>query len=311
MTNGIWYNVNVIISALNQLGIEYQLNVDSGAISTLRCGGRVKVVAKPKSSFELIKLLYTLNRYNEPYYPIGACSNTLIVDAGYNGVLIDLSLINHVSPKHSTIDVGCGARIPTLALKTNKLHLSGFEPLCTIPGSVGGTIVKNAGCFGEEIANLITSVTYLDIKTLTEHTANCKEIPFGYRSSGKFFDDKIVLSVTFKLTPTNKDCLETMTSYRNKRLQSQPTSPSLGSVFKRTADCISAGYYIDKAGLKGATIGGAKVSEKHANFIVNTGSATSTDYLELATLCKIKVKEEFNITLNREIDIIGEHNLDK
>ncbi len=311
MINRIWYNVNVIVSALCKLGLEYSQNVLASTLTSIRCGGVVDLLIKPKSTIELIDVLSILKEHSIPAMPMGAGTNTIVSDLGYRGALISLNKFNKINLDSNRLFAESGVSLPYLAHKTATIGLKGLEQLSGIPGNIGGVVAKNAGCFGKEIADLITSVTYLDMLTLKEEVVNRQDIPYSYRSSSDFFKDKIVLSTTLNLTKSNDNLLNEIQRYRTIRLAHQPTEPSLGSVFKKTNDGKSAGYYIDQANLKGTRIGNAMISTKHANFIVNVGGATANEYLELATLCAETVKDKFNINLTKEIDIIGEYHIDK
>ncbi|MBQ8178592.1 MAG: UDP-N-acetylmuramate dehydrogenase [Clostridia bacterium] len=301
----------MIVSALKDLGVESIVNVSGSTLSSVKCGGVVDLIIKPNSTSKLIDALSLLNAYNVPFIPIGAGTNTLITDQGFRGALVDLSKLNKFTVRGNQLYVESGLRLPYLAHKCASCGLKGLEQLSGIPGSVGGAVVKNAGSFGLEIADLLLSVNYLDLPSLSERVVDRPDLPYSYRSSSNFFKDKIVVGATLNLTPSKDNLSLEISRYRAIRLSRQPTEPSLGSVFKRTSSGESAGYYIDKANLKGTSLGGAMISTKHANFIVNRGGATATEYLGLVSLCEQTVKEKFNLSITKEIDIIGEYHLDQ
>lgn len=305
MIESIWYNVSVIVSALETIGVDYNENVSGASLSTLRCGGNIPIAIFPKDALQLKNVIELFKRYLFPYNVIGNGSNTLIKDSNSLYALISLKGLKEISFEGNKVLVGAGVSAPLLSHILAENNLSGLERLSGIPGSIGGLTVKNAGCYRMEISELLEEVTYLDLNTLEYTTALKKEIPFSYRSTGCYFKDKIITNVKMKLKPTQENLFESILEYRKRRLSTQPTEASLGSVFKKV-DNISAGYYIDKAGLKGVRIGGAMVSHKHANFFVNVGGATPCDYLSLIELAKDVTYNKFKITLQEEIDILGD-----
>ena len=305
MMESIWYNVSVIVSALEAIGVDFKENISGDSLSTLRCGGNIPIVVFPKDALQLKNVIELLKSYSFPFYVIGNGSNTLIKDCNFSYALISLKGLKEISFFESGVLVDSGVSAPFLSQLLAKNNLAGFEKLSGIPGSLGGLVVKNAGCYGMEISELLEEIIYLDLNTLEYETALRKEIPFSYRSTGSYFKDKIVLKVKLKLTQSQENLFESILEYKKKRLSTQPTEPSLGSVFKKV-DNVGAGYYIDKAGLKGVTIGGAMISNKHANFFVNVGGATPNDYLSLVKLAKDVTYNKFKITLQEEIDILGD-----
>ena len=305
MTESIWYNVSVIVSALEAIGVDFKENVSGDSLSTLRCGGIIPIVVFPKDALQLKNVIELLKSYSFPFYVIGNGSNTLLKDSSAHYALISLKGLKKITFLEDGLLVDAGVSAPFLSRLLAKNNLSGFEKLSGIPGSLGGLCIKNAGCYGMEISELLEEVTYLDLNTLENATALRREIPFSYRSTGSYFKDKIILKVKLKLIPTTENLFESILEYKKRRLCTQPTEPSLGSVFKRV-DNVSAGYYIDKAGLKGVRIGGAMISNKHANFFVNVGGATPNDYLALVKLAKDVTYNKFKITLQEEIDILGD-----
>ena len=201
--------------------------------------------------------------------------------------------------------VSAGVKNAVLAQKLLENELSGFEFAAGIPGTIGGAIRMNAGAYGGEIKDILEEVTYLDYSTLEEKTITNKECDFEYRHSVFCNNKNIILSATFNFNKDEKiNIQEKMNLYAKSRKDNQPLEyPSAGSTFKRGEDFITA-KLIDECGLKGYTIGGAQVSEKHAGFIINKDKATSKDIIELIDYVKKVVKEKKGKKIELEIEII-------
>ncbi|MBO5776751.1 MAG: UDP-N-acetylmuramate dehydrogenase [Clostridia bacterium] len=306
----LWYNVNECSIALQKAWIEVARDVPAREVSLLRAGGKLSLIAYPRNVTELITTINLAKEYDLPLFVLGGGSNLLVRDGGYQGAAVSLKHFKGSLIKKNHLFVGAHEKLPFLASMTARNSLAGLEPLCGIPCSIGGAVIKNAGCYGTEISDLVEAVTILDLNTLKVERINRNKIDYSYRSSGNALKNAIVLYVRLRLTPSCENLLEKISTYREKRLCSQPTEPSLGSVFLKTKDGVSAGYYIDKAKLKGTRIGGAEISTKHANFIINANGATATDYLKLCSLMHDVVYKKFKISLQKEIDIIGDDNRD-
>ncbi len=278
-------------------------NADGKRYSTFSSGGKIKRLFVPKSADGLIKAVGILEKENAKYFVVGNGSNTLISDDGVDNAIC-LKRIKGVEINGDEIKVSCGETLKNLINKATEAGLSGLENLCGIPATLGGAIRMNAGAFGAEIGDYVTEITVL-------HGGNVQilkksDLWFSYRDSVVKEKGYIVVGAKLRLMRDEKINIERRTKeVFKKRKLSQPSEPSLGSVFKRN-EGISAGYYIDALHLKGFSVGGAKVSEKHAGFIVNTGGATSKDFKILSDAIIDKVQCAFGITLEREIEIIGE-----
>ncbi len=196
--------------------------------------------------------------------------------------------------------------IPKLTKVLSHRGLGGLETLCGIPCTIGGATIKNAGCFGSTIGDLVSKIYCIDPLTLKSIVLRKKDLSYSYRSSGERLKNLVILYVELELTKTNEDLGAKIKEFTRLRRNTQPSAPSLGSVFLRPETNVSAGFLIDKLGLKGTSIGGAQISKTHANFIVNLGDATSKDYLDLIELCRCMVKKKYNVDLKKEIDIVGE-----
>lgn len=271
-----------------------------------KTGGPADFLAFPKSVTEVKALLEECRQNNLPWMVLGNASNLIVRDGGIRGLVIMLEKLNHIEVKGNQITSQAGAKLIDTTYVALEHHLTGFEFACGIPGSIGGAIFMNAGAYGGEIKDVFVSceVLYPDgqIKTLS-----AKEMAFSYRHSAIQKQHCIVLSATFALQAGNyAEIKAKMDELTHLRASKQPLEyPSCGSVFKRPVGHYT-GPLIEQAGLKGMTIGGAQVSEKHAGFIVNINHATATDYVNLIQYIQKVIKEKFDVTLETEVRIIGE-----
>ncbi len=269
--------------------------------TSVKIGGIARTVSYP-TSCEIVGLIKYLEYDNIPYFVLGKGSNTLISDNGYGGVVVLTSKLTDIETDGDTITCGSGVTLPTLAKIAKEYCLSGLEWAVNIPGSVGGGIVTNAGAFGVTLSDIVESATI--VKDTTKVYDNA-DLGFGYRKSN-IPSLGTVTQVRLKLKKESPQTILTLErEYIKRRQNSQPKGYSLGSVF-RAHNGVSAGYYIEQAGLKGVKIGGAEISPIHANFIINTGSATARDYLALINLIEETVYSTFGIRLVKEINIVGE-----
>ncbi len=279
--------------------------IKAGELSTLKAGGLLSKVYYPSTIEELHQLSKYINDNNKEYIIIGSLSNTLVLDGGYDGIIISGKNIKGIDIEKNIIRAGCGESLLKLINTASKQKLSGIEKLFGIPGSVGGAVCMNCGCFGQEISDTISRVYLFDIDSqkITEKTK--KELGFGYRSSTINTGDKVVIGACFKLKERcSYDIKNTIRSVIELRRNTQPRQPSLGSVFKRV-DNTSAAIFIEGAKLKGHSINGMQVSTKHANFIVNNGNGNADDYLSLVEEIEERVHQCYGIELEREVRIIG------
>lgn len=266
--------------------------------TTYKVGGVAKYFISPESIDELIKLVKYLKENNNKYMILGNGSNTIFSSKTYDGVIINLNKINNMKINGNIIYVEAGYQLIKLSIDAMNSNLSGLEFASGIPANVGGAIFMNAGAYKSDMSEVIEDVTFLDedlnIKTLTKD-----ELNFSYRHSLFQEKDYIIISTNIVLNNGNKkEIKELMDNRKQRRIESQPLEyPSAGSVFRNPAEDIYAGKLIEDLGLKGYSIGDAKISEKHANFIINTGNATGEDIKALIDLVKDKVKEKYNIDL--------------
>lgn len=278
-------------------------NQDLKNHTTYKLSGKVKIIIYPETIEGLRELLKYLKEEKIKYIVIGNGSN-LIFKKDYNGVIIKLEKLDQLEINEDIITVGAGYNLMKLALKTANLSLSGLEFASGIPGTIGGAVYMNAGAYNSSMSDVILETQVLD-ENLNIISLTNEQLNFGYRDSILKHKDYICLNAKLKLKKQNKEeILDIIKTRKEKRLQSQPLEfPSAGSVF-RNPEGMYAGKLIEDLGLKGKNIGDAYVSEKHANFIINKGNASGEDIDKLITLIKNQVKEEYDIELINEQEII-------
>ncbi len=275
-------------------------NVAAKVLSTYRGGGCAKYVAYPSNQCEIKEVIAFAKSRGIPFFILGNGSNVLIKDEGYDGIIISLKNLNDISVNGNVITAMAGANLSKVFSVAFASGLSGFERLVGIPATIGGAVKGNAGAFSAEMGDLITEVTVMDyfgnVKILKKDG-----LEFGYRKSNI---EGIVLSSSFCLKEEKREKIyEIYGEIKEKRRKTQPAESSLGSTYLRDNDIIPA-KLIEAVGLKGYQIGGAMVSTKHANFIVNTGLGTATDYLRICDKIESAVLREFGVNLKKEIKII-------
>lgn len=275
--------------------------------TTFRAGGPADYFAVPTEEEEIRGIIRLCKREHVPYYVIGNGSNLLVGDKGYRGVIIQVyRQMNLINIEGNILTAQAGASLAMTASEALNAGLAGFEFAAGIPGTLGGAVVMNAGAYGGEIKDVLLSARVLtkegEILTLTK-----EELKFGYRRSIIAEKEYIVLGASIGLEPGNKEEIRArMNELRNRRVGKQPLEyPSAGSTFKRPEGSF-AGKLIQDAGLKGFTVGGAQVSEKHSGFVINTGDATAADIRELIRQVREKVKADSGIELEPEVKQIGE-----
>ena len=288
----------------NKIG-EYLENELLSKYTTYRVGGIAKLIVYPYTSTSLISLLKYLNDNNVKYKVIGKGSNLIFSSKVYDGVLIILDKLKNIEINDNVIDVEAGYNIIKLANDTAKLGLSGLEFAAGIPGTIGGGVFMNAGAYLSSFSDIVKSVTFLD-KTFNIKTFTNDELNYSYRNSILKENNYIVLSAKLELTHKNPDEIKNiMDDRRQRRIESQPLEyPSAGSVF-RNPEGDYAGRLIEEAGLKGKKVGGAMVSTKHANFIINENNATGEDIKELIKIIEKTIKDKYNIDLVLEQELVN------
>lgn len=277
--------------------------------TAFKIGGNTDIFVKVQSTEKVKKLIELSREQSIPLYIIGNGSNLLVRDKGIRGIVAKMCTSNYTFIENNQIKVDSGMLNAKLARILMENSLSGFEFASGIPGTIGGAIKMNAGAYGHQMSDIVVSTEYIDLddKMLKIIKINNEQHNFSYRHT--IFSDKkvVILNTTLQLQKQSKEKIEEqMIQNNNSRREKQPIDkPSAGSTFKRGKDFITA-QLIDECGLKGYSVGGAQVSEKHAGFVVNTGNATAQDVLKLVAIIKEKVYQKFNKKIELEIEVIGE-----
>jgi len=280
-------------------------NVDLSKHTTYRVGGLARVMWYPDTTTRLAKIIQLLNEKKITYQVLGKGSNVIFSDQKYDGMIIKLDSFNQMVIKGNKVEVGAGYSLVKLSYQMAKHGFSGLEFASGIPGSVGGAIYMNAGAYKMDMGYIVSRVKVLTKEGKVITLANL-EMDFHYRSSILMKKkDYIVISAVLRLKKGNKkEIEELMKDRKERRIATQPLEfPSAGSVFRNPIN-DHAGRLIEEAGLKGIKIGGAEISEKHANFIVNTGNATSNDIKNLIELVHKEIKNKYGIDLILEQEIL-------
>ncbi len=269
--------------------------------TTYKVGGIARIMVFPTDTEKLVQLIRKLQALNIPYMVLGNGSNVLFSDRPYEGVIIKLDEFNDIRIENNKIVAGAGASLMKVAYQSIRKSLSGLEFATGIPGSVGGAVYMNAGAYKSDMGYVVTQVKVLTPKLRVIQMVN-KELNFHYRTS--FFKEHpgyICLEVTMKLKPGNKEEIEELVKERKKRrIETQPLEyPSAGSVF-RNPEGQFAGKLIEDLGYKGLMKGGAKISDKHANFIINYQDASAEDIKDLIEFVQEEVHDKYKIDLKVE-----------
>lgn len=295
------------INWLNKENIVYYLNHKLKNYTTLHIGGAAKIIVEPCDVEDMSKVVKKISELNLKFFILGNGSNVLFDDEGYDGIIIHIpNIFNKIELlENNQVYVQSGATNAMLSNFTLKNELTGYEFACGIPGTIGGAIYMNAGAYDGETKDVIVSVRYLDkdgdIKTLTN-----KELDLSYRHS--YFTDNfgLILDAIYQFNVGNKfEIKDKIDDLMKRRYDKQPMDKySAGSTFKRPK-----GYYASKlikdTGLKGYSVGDAKVSDKHAGFLINDGNASSKEFLQLIDDVIEKVEREYGVRLECEIKRIS------
>lgn len=274
--------------------------------TSFRIGGPADILVLPERTEEIKKTVELCNAFHVPFFVLGNGTNLLVRDEGIRGVVIKLSSnFNDVNVSGNIITCRAGVALSTVSRVALENSLSGLEFANGIPGTVGGAAVMNAGAYGGEMADVVKTVTTIDINGNIEKLTK-KELNYSYRYCSLQKGDRILLEVEMELKPGNYNEIKSkMEDYLNRRKEKQPLNlPSAGSAFKRPQGNY-AGYLIEKAGLKGYRVGGAMISDLHAGFIVNIDNASFQDVYNLIKYVQEQVKQKFSIDLETEIKIVG------
>ena len=299
-------------------GIAYRADEPLAAHCTFKIGGPADVFALPETEEQLCRVIALCKEQGVKYYLLGNGSNILFEDAGYRGVIIDtmalkmgigfLEQIAHPGAApgevYDAVVAGAGLKLSILCTAALENSLTGLEFAYGIPGTVGGAVYMNAGAYGGEMKDVLTTVQYLTAEGEVKEAA-AAELDLRYRHSIFEENGGCILSAQFALTPGEPEAIRAkMDELMAKRLDKQPLDkPSAGSTFKRPVGAFAAAL-IDQCGLRGYRHGGAAVSEKHCGFVVNLGGATCADVLALCEEVRTIVKEKTGYDLEKEIRVV-------
>jgi UDP-N-acetylmuramate dehydrogenase len=297
MMEDILHNYLIHICGSENVGV----NVPLSTKTTFQIGGNAAYFVTVPTKEALMKLLSALNFLQQKYFIIGLGANILADSNGYDGVIIKLGF-KEIMHNDNFLYADAGAKLGVVANYARDNGLSGLEWCVGIPATIGGACYMNCGAFGKEMKDVVIMVDAIEdgeIKTLTN-----KEIQYGYRKS--IFSERpmVITGAYLMMTKGGKEKIGAEMKEIIIKRSAHPKEPSAGSVFLRAKDGFYVGKEIEKLGYKGKKIGGAKVSEKHANFIINDGGATSEDVLNLISEIKDKVKEATGVELHHEIKIL-------
>ncbi|MEO8513210.1 MAG: UDP-N-acetylmuramate dehydrogenase [Ignavibacteria bacterium] len=279
------------------------LNEPLARYTTFRIGGEADYYVEPSDIDDVVNIVKYANKQGIPYYIMGNGSNILISDEGIKGIVINLeSAFNYLKNTDGVVTAGAGVKIARFVDYCIQNNYAGVEMLAGIPATVGGALVMNAGCYGGETADFVTEVKVIKKEKLK--SLSKEECGFNYRSSD--LKNTVVLEASFKLAMGDKEELNRKRKeFIVHRNQAQPVEiPNAGCIFKNPKD-HKAAILIQESGLKGTKYGGAMVSTKHANFIVNYDNATAHDVIELVKVIKSKVHEKTGVDLEMEVKLVG------
>lgn len=289
------------------------LKVDDIAINepmknhtSFKVGGPADILVCPKTYEEVVNIIKLCNEAGIPFYIIGRGSNLVVRDGGYRGVIIKLTKLDTIKVQEEMVIVQGGADLSKVSDAALNNDLTGFEFACGIPGTVGGAVTMNAGAYNGEVSQVIYSALVVD-KEGNLINLDREQLNLGYRTSAVQEHGYAVLEASFKLKKGDHDKIKNrIDELTRRREDKQPLEyPSAGSTFKRPEGYFT-GQLIEECALKGHSIGGAEVSQKHAGFIINKGGATAKDVLSLIEYVQEVVKERYNVELHPEVRIIGE-----
>lgn len=300
-------NIQNIIEGAEKIGINYRLDAPMSEYTSFRTGGKADVVFLPSSELQLRSLLRMCSDEEVKPFVFGNGSNLLVSDDGIRGVSIRLA--NNFEEirllDETTIYCSAGTKLATLCKFALEHSLTGLEFAYGIPGTAGGAAYMNAGAYGGEMKDVLTCCTHLDFEGNPGRLTK-EYLTFGYRKSS--YTDKyfVITGIIVSLQKGDKEEINAkMQELLGRRVDKQPLDlPSAGSFFKRPEGHF-AGALIEQCGLKGFSVGGAQVSEKHAGFVVNRGGATTADIMELGRIVAEKVLNETGVELEREVKYVG------
>jgi UDP-N-acetylmuramate dehydrogenase len=275
--------------------------------TSLHIGGPADYFVRVRSEDDLVGAVRVAREAELPTFILGGGTNLLVADAGIRGVVL-ANTWSDVSVHGTVIDAASGTPLASVAAAAARASIVGLEWMATVPGTVGGAVHGNAGAFGSDTATAILDARLLDLNGDTWN-ATADDLKYSYRTSALQHTPTIVVRARFHGDPGDRaTAVRRIKEIANERIAKQPlTQPNTGSIF-RNPPGDHAGRLIEAAGLKGTRIGDAMVSEKHANFIVNTGAARAVDVRELMRRCQAEVKAHFGVDLIPEVELVGEWN---
>lgn len=282
--------------------IEIKQNEPMSRHTSFKIGGNADLYIIPHDMDALIETVRILKETETKRYFLGNATNVLFDDAGFRGAVVSLGNICAIKVIENRIIAEAGASLNLVCKTARDKELSGLEFAYGIPGSIGGAVFMNAGAYGGEMSQVVAQSTYFSLDDMTVHTIPLTAHEYGYRESVYRHNNWLVLSAVLELQKGEYDKINAaMNGYMSRRIDKQPLEyPSAGSVFKRYPGRYT-GQMIEECGLKGYSIGGAQVSEKHAGFIVNKGGATSADVLALIEHIKNEVYKKFDCRIECEV----------
>jgi len=279
-------------------------------LTTVRAGGSADFFARPESDGEVVELLGWASREGLPVGVVGSGSNLLVSDDGFRGLVLKLAgELTRIEREESTLIAGGGARLPSAAAKAAGWGLAGLEFGVNIPGTVGGAVRMNANAYGGELGEVLEGVTVCSAGGSERRRP--EELGFRYRGSA-LGEHEVVTAATFALTTADPARVkETMGEMRRRRREAQPSGiKTFGSTFMNPedprAEGRTAGQLLDAAGARGLAVGGARLSPEHANFVENTGEATTSDILAVMAAARHRVHERFGVVLEPEVQVLGD-----
>lgn len=311
--------------------LKIQQNISLASMTTFKIGGPAKFFVEITSKEDLIEVIEWAREKQERFYILAGGSNVLISDDGIDGLVIKINN-KDLLVEGETIRCGAGVELSAVVRKSLGNNLTGLEWAIGIPGTVGGAVRGNAGAFGLSISNSVEEAEIYDIEKNSFSVIDNKSCKFGYRHSifkENEVNKKIIWSIVLSLSSADKKNIdELVEKYLKYRSSTQPKMPSAGSIFKNIpieelrsfnnllaekaeedgvvkSGMVAAGWLIDLLGMKGKTIGGAKISLEHANFIVNTGGATASEVVMLISYIKQQVRDRFKVQLQEEVEYLG------
>ncbi len=293
------------LQAVEDKGIKFSKDVPMCNHTSFKIGGNADVMLSPQNEQELQFVITAAHQNGVPIFCLGKGSNILVSDKGIEGGVVSLANMNGITVKGEKIICSAGCSLASVCNKAKENSLSGLEFAYGIPGSIGGALFMNAGAYGGEMSQVVRSA-----RCMNENGEFCElsleEMMLGYRDSVFKRNGFIITEVTLSLSAGDiSEIAAKMDELMRRRLDKQPLEyPSAGSTFKRPEGYF-AGALIEKNGLKGTSVGGAQVSEKHAGFIINKGSATACDVLSHIELIKNKVLSEDGVRLEPEVLFVG------